>query len=120
MRVWRSLFGVTEPGEKPLEGEAFRDAITELVTASTLAFGPEEPRLLVFEDLHWCDEASMDVLIETAKLVDELPCLFLVSFRPDRRAPSWRLKQWLEIEYPHRSAEIVLSPLTDEESGVLL
>ena len=24
MRVWRSLFGVTEPGEEPLEGEAFR------------------------------------------------------------------------------------------------
>ncbi len=38
MRVWRSLFGVTEPGEEPLEGEAFRDAITELVTSSTRAF----------------------------------------------------------------------------------
>ena len=72
-----------------------------------------DPRLLVFEDLHWCDEASMDVLIETAKLVDELPCLFLFAYRPDRQAPSWRLKQWLETEYPHRSTEIALSPLSD-------
>ncbi|HET8525890.1 MAG TPA: adenylate/guanylate cyclase domain-containing protein, partial [Actinomycetota bacterium] len=31
MRVWRSLFGVTEPGEEELEGQAFRDAIMELV-----------------------------------------------------------------------------------------
>jgi class 3 adenylate cyclase/tetratricopeptide (TPR) repeat protein len=119
MRVWRSLFGVDEPGEHGLEGEEYKRAITDLVVGSTRHFGAE-PRLLVFEDLHWCDEAYMDLLIETARLVDELPCLFLVSFRPDRRAPSWRLKQWLESEYPHRSDEIVLSPLTDEESGALI
>jgi class 3 adenylate cyclase/tetratricopeptide (TPR) repeat protein len=119
MRVWRSLFGVGEPGEDLLEGEEFKRAITDLVVGSTRSFG-SEPRLLVFEDLHWCDEADMGLLIETARLVDELPCLFLVSFRPDRRAPSWRLKQWLETEYPHRSADIVLSPLSDEETGALL
>ena len=44
MRVWRSLFGVTEQGEEPLEGEAFRDAIMELVTSSTRAFGAGEPQ----------------------------------------------------------------------------
>ena len=120
MLIWRSLFGVTEPGEEPLEGEAFRDAIMELVPASTRAFGTDEPRLLVFEDLHWCDQASMDVLIETAKLVDDLPCLFLFAYRPDRQAPSWRLKQWLETEYPHRSTELALAPLSDIESGRLI
>jgi class 3 adenylate cyclase/tetratricopeptide (TPR) repeat protein len=120
MRVWRSLFGVTEPDEEPLEGQAFRDAIMELVPAATRAFGADEPRLLVFEDLHWCDEASMDVLIETARLVDDLPCLFLFAYRPDRQAPSWRLKQWLETEYPHRSTELALAPLSDDESGRLI
>jgi class 3 adenylate cyclase/tetratricopeptide (TPR) repeat protein len=119
MRVWRSLFGVQEPGDDALEGEAFKRAITELVPGSTRHAGAE-PRLLVFEDLHWCDDASMDLLIETAKLVDDLPCLFVFAFRPDRHAPSWRLKQWLETEYPHQSTEIVLSPLTHEESGALI
>ena len=119
MRVWRSLFGVEEPGETALEGEAFRAAIMDLVPTSTRHAG-SEPRLLVFEDLHWCDEASMDLLIETAKLVEELPCLFLFSFRPDRRAPSWRLRRWLETEYPHRSVEIALSPLGLEESGAMI
>lgn len=120
MRVWRSLFGVTEPGEEPLEGQAFRDAIMELVPGATRAFGADEPRLLIFEDLHWCDEASMDVLIETARLVDELACLFLFAYRPDRQAQSWRLKQWLETEYPHRSTELELGPLSDGDSGRLI
>jgi class 3 adenylate cyclase/tetratricopeptide (TPR) repeat protein len=119
MRVWRSLFDVTEPGEEPLEGEAFRDAITELVTSSTRDLGAE-PRLLVFEDLHWCDEASMDVLIETARLVDDIPSLFVFAYRPDRQAPSWRLKQWLETEYPHRSIELSLAALSADESERLI
>jgi len=119
MRVWRPLFGVPEPGEDPLEGEAFRAAIMELVPQSTRHFGAD-PRLLVFEDLHWCDDASMDLLIETARVVDDLPSLMLFAFRPDRHAPSWRLKQWLETEYPHRSTEIFLSALSTEDSGTLI
>jgi class 3 adenylate cyclase/tetratricopeptide (TPR) repeat protein len=119
MRVWRSLFGVAQPGEERLEGEAFRAAIMDLVPRSTRYFGAE-PRLLVFEDLHWCDDASMDLLIETAKVVDDLPSLLLFAFRPDRQAPSWRLKQWLETDYPHRSTEIQLSPLSKEDSASLI
>jgi len=119
MRVWRSLFGVAEPGEERLEGEAFRAAIMDLVPRSTRYFGAD-PRLLVFEDLHWCDDASMDLLIETARVVDDLPSLLVFAFRPDRKAPSWRLKQWLETDYPHRSTEISLSPLSKEESAALI
>jgi class 3 adenylate cyclase/tetratricopeptide (TPR) repeat protein len=119
MRVWRSLFGVAQPGEERLEGEAFRAAIMDLVPRSTRHFGAD-PRLLVFEDLHWCDDASMDLLIETARVVDDLPSLLLFAFRPDRQAPSWRLKQWLETDYPHRSTEIQLSPLSKEDSAALI
>ncbi|MGA9159996.1 MAG: adenylate/guanylate cyclase domain-containing protein [Actinomycetota bacterium] len=120
MRVWRSLFGVQEADEEPLEGEAFKDAIMELVPGSTRFFGSVDPRLLVFEDLHWCDGASMDLLIETVKTVDELPCLFLFAYRPDRQAPSSRLRRWLAAELPDRSIEIELSPLSERDSGALI
>ena len=119
MRVWRPLFGVSEPGEEPLEGEAFRSAIMDLVPRSTRHFSAD-PRLLVFEDLHWCDDASMDLLIETARVVDDQPSLMLFAFRPDPDAPSWRLKRWLETGYPHRSIQISLTPLSEEDSGALI
>jgi class 3 adenylate cyclase len=38
LRVWRSLFSIQEPGEEPLEGEAFRRAVLELVSSSTRDF----------------------------------------------------------------------------------
>jgi class 3 adenylate cyclase/tetratricopeptide (TPR) repeat protein len=119
MRVWRSLFGVTEPGEDLLEGEAFRDAIMDLVPRSTRYLG-EDPRLLVFEDLHWCDDASMDLLIETARVVEDLPSLLLFAFRPDDRAPSGRLQRWMETEHPDRSTLVALAPLSAADSGVLI
>jgi class 3 adenylate cyclase/tetratricopeptide (TPR) repeat protein len=119
MRVWRSLFGVTEPGEELLEGEVFRDAIMDLVPRSTRYLG-EDPRLLVFEDLHWCDDASMDLLIETARVVEDLPSLLVFAFRPDEQAPSRRLQRWMEEEHPDRSTLVPLTPLSAGDSGDLI
>ena len=120
MRVWRSLFGVSEPGEEPLEGEAFREAILDLVPRLTRRHFGDEPRLLVFEDLHWCDDASMELLIRTASVTEDLPSLFLFAFRPDEDAPSERLRRWMEHEHPDRSTLVPLAPLSAEESGALV
>jgi predicted ATPase len=119
LRVWRNLFGVSQQEQDALEGEGFKLAVEELVPAAARAAG-SVPRLMLFEDMHWCDEASMDLIIELARIVDDVPFLFLFAFRPDRNTPAWRLRRWLETEYPHRSSEVVLSPLTDAESGALV
>ena len=60
MRVWRSLFGVTEPAEEPLEGRGIprRDhGVRDVLDPGVRGRRAEAH---VFEDLHWCDEASMD------------------------------------------------------------
>ena len=44
----------------------------------------------------------------------------MFAFRPDREAPSWRLKQWLETEYPHRSTELPLDVAVADESERLI
>ena len=46
----------------------------------------QEPLLIVVEDLHWADAASVDLL---RRLVDQLadrPLMLLLSHRPDARA----------------------------------
>ncbi len=117
-RVARALLGVELPDEPRLEGEEFRRAAIEIAGRSTLA--ERGSRLMVFEDLHWCDLASLDLVQETTRLAEDAPFAVLLTFRPDRSAASWRLKQWVETELPHRSRLVELEPLTREESDELI
>src|SRR6185503_8232589 len=88
--------GVELPDEPPLEGEEFQRQATELVVGSTVAQGGR--RLIVFEDLHWCDHASLDLVRATTELVVGAPIVVLISFRPDREAVSWGLRDWIGAE----------------------
>ncbi|MGH2635257.1 MAG: adenylate/guanylate cyclase domain-containing protein [Actinomycetota bacterium] len=117
-RVGRALLGVEREGEEHLEGEAFQREATELVVNSTLAQGGRH--LVVFEDLHWCDRASLDLVRATTRLAQDQPYVFLITFRPDRSAPSWAFKEWVESELGDRTALIELEPLTERQSERLI
>jgi class 3 adenylate cyclase/tetratricopeptide (TPR) repeat protein len=117
-RVARALLGVERADEPPLEGEEFQREVTELLVGSTLA--PGGRRLIVFEDLHWCDHASLELIRATTRLVTDAPIVFLITFRPDRTVPSWTFREWLESELPHRSTIIELAPLSKDQSDRLM
>ena len=42
-----------------------------------------EPALLVIEDVHWADEATLDLLRHLGRRIEALPLLLLVTFRDD-------------------------------------
>lgn len=115
-----ALTGVeAEASGTELAGEAFRLELTRVLIA--LAHRPERyPGVFVFDDLHWSDPASVELLGELVPLVDELPLLFLCSFRPDRQSPAWRFKQRVETDFPHVYSEVALGALDAPDSEVLL
>ena len=117
-RVTRALLGVELEDEEPLEGEAFQRAATELVVGATLVHGGRH--LIVFEDLHWCDQASLDLVRATTALVAEQPYVVVATFRPDPNAVSWGFKEWLERELADRTETITLEPLDGRESERLI
>src|SRR5690349_7730493 len=43
----------------------------------------DRPTALVFDDLHWTDEMSLEVIAELARHVTDVPLLLLVGYRPD-------------------------------------
>lgn len=54
-----------------------------------------EPTVLVVEDLHWADDATLDVLGYLARRVESLPAVVVVTIR-DRAAPADHpLHRWL-------------------------
>jgi class 3 adenylate cyclase/tetratricopeptide (TPR) repeat protein len=101
------------------EGQELRAEVHRLVRELTRGLALCQA-VLVFDDLQWSDPASAELLMELFEIADESPALFICSFRPDRQAPSWRIKQKLETDFPHRSSELVLEPLSPDESAALL
>jgi predicted ATPase len=50
------------------------------------------PAVLVLEDVHWADEATLDVLRMLARRVEALPTLVVASFRDDELSREHRLR----------------------------
>ena len=48
----------------------------------------QSPVLIVFEDVHWIDPTSLDLLDRTVARVADLPVLLVVTFRPELQ-PTW-------------------------------
>ena len=119
--VLEALFGIDghEQG-LPLEGEAFRRALIETVQDWWRAGFGNRPTVLVFDDMHWGDAASMELLLQLLPLTQEIPLVLLCAMRGERQAPAWQIKSQSYELYPHRYTEMSLRPLTEEESHELV
>ncbi|HEY4668118.1 MAG TPA: adenylate/guanylate cyclase domain-containing protein, partial [Anaerolineales bacterium] len=93
----QTLMGAEDPeGGGALEGEALRRELYRTCAAVWRRQAALQPTVLVFDDLHWSDPASTELLIHLFRLTDAGPILFLCAFRPDRLAPAWQVKQAAE------------------------
>ncbi|MBI3361963.1 MAG: AAA family ATPase, partial [Chloroflexi bacterium] len=120
-RIFEVLMSVEQDSDRSrLEGEDLKRQLFEVMLNSWRAWTANRPTVLVFDDLHWADAASVELLRHLFQLADSAPILFLCAFRPDRQAPSWLIKQAADADYHHRYAEINLDPLTAEDSNALV
>jgi predicted ATPase len=55
----------------------------EVATALAHELGARAPTVFVLEDLHWADEATLDVLRLLARRVETVPALVVASYRDD-------------------------------------
>ncbi|MEZ4864075.1 MAG: DUF2791 family P-loop domain-containing protein [Caldilineaceae bacterium] len=62
-----------------------QEALTSLVLDLVLAQARQRPLLLLFEDVHWLDEASQGVVLALARVVQSAPLLLLLVHRPPTR-----------------------------------
>ncbi|MDX1435235.1 MAG: AAA family ATPase, partial [Anaerolineales bacterium] len=120
-QVIAALFGLPDPsGQPPLEGELFKRELYALMQELWQRRFSNQPSLLVLEDLHWADSASVDLLLHLLPAVENSPLVLLCSFRPDRSAPSYQVKQVADEGHHHRYTEIRLRPLSDDQSDELV
>ena len=114
------LTAAHEERVKHLDGEGLRQQFFLTLRAWVEAMAGERPLVLVFADVHWVDATSLAVLEFCLPLVEQLPLLWIVVFRPQRNSAVWHLPYRLETDYPHRVTTMLLPLLTAEQSGEVI
>lgn len=87
--VWRAELSLLLPQlpvdqpAQPLPAEDARRRRLEAIAQGFEVLGRSGPRLILLEDAHWIDLASLEVLRYLLPRLETLPLLFLVTLRPE-------------------------------------
>jgi class 3 adenylate cyclase/tetratricopeptide (TPR) repeat protein len=83
-------------------------------------FTRRQPLVLVFEDLHWADEASLALLEHLLAAASRLPLLWLFLLRPNPQDPAWTFHERLVQALPERYTCLQLQPLSEAQARDLV
>ncbi|MDH4363409.1 MAG: AAA family ATPase [Acidimicrobiia bacterium] len=85
---------------------------TEALVQVLLAIGQPKPALIVLEDIHWCDDDTMQVLVQIGDRLIDSNVLICLSYRRQEAQRSPAIWQGLaELEAKPGSGRQVLGPL---------
>ena len=70
-----------------MTGERQKEAILEAAVAQITGLSRNNPVLLIFEDVHWADPTSIDLLSHIIESAQSLPILVVLTFRPEFSSP---------------------------------
>ncbi len=99
-----------------LEGEALQRQISRAITVFLEHLAYERPLVLVIDDLHWADSASLTLLERCLALAERAPLLLMLLYRPEKEHGCWALGETAPREHPHHYTAITLQPLEREEN----
>ena len=103
-----------------LEPDALKRGMTNAFCQLVEAKAAKQALVLAFDDLHWADPSSIDLLQTLLIATERVPLLIALLFRPDRESRVWDLKAYTERDFGHRYHEIALQSLSEEESRELI
>ncbi len=120
-----AMLGITlEPEAEGRLAELSPEALqyrTFAVVRELLArLAADGPVIVVLEDLHWADATSLQLLERMLEDTETSALLLVLSTRPERDHPSWRVKEGAARELPHRTRELALEALTGDAGRELL
>ncbi len=88
-----------------------RERLHDALVGRAVALARRRPLLIVFEDVHWIDPTSLEILDTLVERIADLPALLLITFRPEF-IPPWTGRP--------RVSSIVLNALDDDDTAELV
>lgn len=110
------------PGIAPLTGinpQQDKHRIFQALRALLVDLAGDQPLLIIFEDLHWSDDTSLEFLTHLARSASTLPLLVVGTFRTEEEQPSLR-RALVEVSRGRHAVELRLGHLTIDEVDLLL
>lgn len=90
-------------------------------TADRILEAIDRPTLLVFDDLHWADEMSLEVIGELARHAADRPLLLIGGYRVEEFPSDTIHREWRARLLGQRWAEEArLQPLTRDQTGMAI
>ena len=114
------LSGEAEERVRYLQPPQVRDRIFHATGDFLAQLAQSRPLVLVFEDLHWVDPTSLELLEHLMGLTDRVPVVIIGIFRPGQQEPSWGFHETATRDHGHRYSFIGLEPLNAESSRELV
>jgi ABC-type transport system substrate-binding protein/class 3 adenylate cyclase len=120
-----SLLGLTlEPDAaqqiRELNRESIQTRTFELFYELVRRLCEDQPLCLVFEDLHWADESTLELIENLLGVTEEAAVALFLLHRSEREHGSWQLGERARQRYPHRYREIEVRPLPPDASRLLV
>lgn len=79
-----------------------------------------QPVLVVFEDVHWADDATLDLLRFLGRRLEPLRAMLVATFRDDEVGPTHPLRVVLgDLATAHAVRRLAIPPLSEQAVGVL-
>ncbi|MGH0033683.1 MAG: AAA family ATPase [Myxococcota bacterium] len=114
---FRRVLGLSRDPTAGGEGQA--QVLLKHFTRWLRLLGDERPVVLVFEDLHWADLSSVELLESLLRLADEQPVLFVLLYRPDYADTSGRIEAHVDAA-TQAPPVVALAPLDGDGSRELI
>lgn len=74
----------------------------------------QKPVIIVFEDIHWADEATLDFVKFLSRRISRLKCLFILTLRDDEITQQYSLRNVFSDLAPDTFTRLVLTPLSKQ------
>jgi len=102
------------------QGDALIQRMVDATRGFLCGLAVDKPLVIMFDDLHWSDEASLNLLFSLADLTETQPILFICMSRPDKTVPSWDTIEKIQQKIGDKYSSIALEPLRAEQTDMML
>ena len=100
-----------------VDANAMKPRLFAAARSYLLRLTAELPTALLFEDWHWADTSSSELLAHLIPLVESAPLLIAVTGRDEPDSPAAPLLQLVRRDHRQRLVEVPLAPLGEDDSA---